>query len=276
MEVLKKHKTFGGETRFYEHQSSVTKTPMRFSIYMPSSGKPDGCILWLSGLTCNEENFITKAGAQKYLEELNLMVVCPDTSPRGLELANEHDSYDFGSGAGFYLNATTDGYRDHYQMENYLIKELYPLLDNEFSLQGKISITGHSMGGHGALTLGLKHPAMFKSISAFSPITNPKNCDWGKKAFKGYFGEDVSEEVLNQHDACELILSGSKHEQKILIDQGLDDEFFPAQLLTKNFQEACDSKGQKTEINLVEGYDHSYYFISTFIENHLRFHKSNF
>lgn len=272
MEKLKSHQSFSGQTEFWKHSSKQTGTDMKFSIYRPSCAVEEikGGLIWLSGLTCTEENFITKAGAQRILNELNLALVCPDTSPRGLDLPGEHESYDFGSGAGFYLDAQVDGYKDHYRMESYIIEELYPLFDQMFQLGGHIGLFGHSMGGHGALTLGLKNPEKFKSISAFSPIVNPTGCAWGQKALKGYLGEDQS--LWIQYDACELVKSGKRHAQKILIDQGLADEFYPAQLLTENFEKACKESDQKLEVNYRDNYDHSYYFISSFVEEHIRYH----
>ncbi len=273
LEPLKSHKIFDGLTQFWEHDSSSTKTKMKFATFMPSGSKPAGCVIWLSGLTCTEENFITKAGAQKYLATQNLMVICPDTSPRGLHLASEHDSYDFGSGASFYIDATSEGYRDHYRMETYLTTELHELIQSQFGIGAdNISIMGHSMGGHGALTLGLRHPSKFKSVSAFSPIVNPMASPWGEKVFLGYLGENRSEWM--RHDATELVKSGRRHPREILIDQGLADEFYAKQLLTGNFIEAAKSLGQVTRVNLREGYDHSYYFISTFIESHIAFHAA--
>ena len=280
LQPLKTHKTFKGLTQFWEHESSSTKTKMKFSTFTPaaasgSAAKPGGCVIWLSGLTCTDENFITKAGAQKYLAEKNLMVICPDTSPRALQLPHEHESYDFGSGASFYVDATTPGYRDHYRMETYVASELHTLIQSQFAIAAdKISIMGHSMGGHGALTLGLLHPLKFKSVSAFSPIVNPVAAAWGEKAFRGYFGDDRSEWA--KHDATELVKSGKRHPREILIDQGLGDEFYAKQLLTGNFVEAAGAAGQPVKANLREGYDHSYYFISTFIETHIAFHADAF
>lgn len=270
MNLLKQHKTFNGQTSFWSHNSSTTKTEMKFSTFVPAAKKIEHCLIWLSGLTCNEENFITKSGVQKYLANTNCMVICPDTSPRGLNLEGEHESYDFGSGAGFYLNATTKGYQDHYRMFDYVAFELHKIIQDEFLVQN-ISISGHSMGGHGALILGLNHPEKYQSISAFSPITNPSNCAWGQKAFKGYLGEENLDE-WKKYDACELIKSGKTHPKKILIDQGSKDEFLEKQLLTQNFIDACQAHNQPLETNFRDGYDHSYYFISSFIEAHLKFH----
>jgi len=268
MNKIKSNKTFDGQTNVYKHQSAITKTEMTFSTFEPKE-QVKSCILWLSGLTCTEENFITKAGAQRYLKGTDTMILCPDTSPRGLELPGEHDSYDFGSGAGFYLNATTEGYKDHYHMYDYIMKEVVPMLRENFNIQN-ISIMGHSMGGHGALILGLREADTFKSVSAFSPIVNPTQCPWGVKAFAGYLGDD--QEIWKYYDATELLKAGKKRSDTILIEQGLADEFFEGQLKTSNFESVAKEVGQKLKVNYREGYDHSYYFISTFIEEHIQFH----
>lgn len=274
MQVLKTHKTFAGKTQFWEHDSDSTKTKMKFSSFIPE-GEVRGCIVWLSGLTCTEENFISKAGAQKYLAQHQLMVLCPDTSPRGLQLPQEHDAYDFGSGASFYLDAVTPGYCDHYRMETYISEELHQLLQMNFHIaKNRISIMGHSMGGHGALTLGLRSPEKYQSISAFSPIVHPSVCPWGQKAFEGYLGADKA--LWVQHDATELISRGAKHPREILIDQGLSDEFLEKkQLLTEDFVQVCKEKNQGLRVSFHEGYDHSYYFIASFVENHIAFHAEN-
>lgn len=267
---LKKNKSFGGETVFYSHDSASTKTKMKFSCFLPQKiDQIESCIIWLSGLTCNEENFITKAGAQNFLQSSRTMILCPDTSPRGLDLPDEHTSYDFGSGAGFYVNATTSGYRDHYLMYDYITKELPALIEQEFGVS-KLSLMGHSMGGHGALVMGLREQKLFKSISAFAPIVHPSQCPWGQKALKGYLGDDLK--AWGSYDATELILSGIKREDELMIDQGTQDEFYPSELRTKDFEEAALKHGQKLKIRYLEGYDHSYYTIATFIDDHIRFH----
>jgi S-formylglutathione hydrolase len=265
-QIKKTHKTFSGKTIFAEHDSEITKTKMNFSYFMPESEKPDQAIIWLSGLTCTEENFMTKAGAQKYLAQHNTLVICPDTSPRGLDLPKEHDNYDFGSGAGFYVNATSPGYSDHYRMYDYIVKEIYSIVES-FDVS-RVSLTGHSMGGHGALVIGLKEPDLFSHVSAFSPIVNPTQCPWGQKAFSGYLGDN--KQLWTDYDACELVNEGSKR-NKILIDQGLADEFYEEQLLTSNFETACRDQNQPLQVNYRKGYDHSYYFISTFIKEHIDF-----
>lgn len=265
---LKEHKCFSGTTVFAEHSSQITKSKMKFSYFLPEGEKPIMALIWLSGLTCNEENFITKAGAQKYLNEKNIMVICPDTSPRGFDFPGEHESYDFGSGAGFYVNAETEGYKDNYRMYDYIVSDVYQIAQS-FGV-AKVALSGHSMGGHGALVIGLREKDLFSSVSAFSPIVNPSAVPWGEKAFKGYLGER-GVASWQDYDATEIVLSGQKR-NKILISQGLEDEFFEAQLRTPVFEEACEKMDQDLEINYCEGYDHSYYFISTFIEKHLNFH----
>lgn len=271
MKKTKSHRCFGGVTEFWEHSSSLTKTTMKFSMHRPENiSKACGAIIWLSGLTCTEENFISKAGAQSLLGELNLAIICPDTSPRGLDLPGEHDSYHFGSGAGFYVDATTTSFRENYKMYSYINTELYDLVNEMLGLQGNISISGHSMGGHGALVLGLKNPHKYRSISAFSPVVNPSRCSWGQHAFEGYLGDDTS--TWKQYDACSLVAEGKTHPKPILIDQGLADEFYPDQLLTENFVEISKNSEQQTQVNYRKGYDHSYYFISTFVEDHIQHH----
>ena len=268
MKKLKSHKTFEGQTEFWSHPSVSTGTEMKFSTFIPH-GDVKGCLIWLSGLTCTDENFITKAGAQKFLAEHQMMVVCPDTSPRGLNLPGEHDAYDFGSGAGFYLNATVGEYARHYRMEDYVCDELYGIIQQEFRPQS-ISLSGHSMGGHGALVLGLRHPEKFKTLSAFSPIVNPTLAPWGVKAFTGYLGDDRSK--WGQYDAVELLKAGKKHPKKILIHQGSSDEFLEKQLLTPRFVTTALEKNQSAEVKMCLGYDHSYYFIASFINEHIKYH----
>lgn len=272
--TLKKHKTFGGETLFCEHASEATRTAMRFSAFLPKeAGEIDSALIWLSGLTCNEENFITKAGAQRYLAGTNTMIICPDTSPRGLRLEGEDDSYDFGTGAGFYLNAIKAPFKENYQMYDYVVRDLVTLLKEDFGAK-KISIFGHSMGGHGAFVMGLREKGLFESVSAFSPIVNPIQAPWGRKAFEGYLGDDQS--LWKDYDACELLKNGRKHKNKLLVDQGLADDFFEKELLSANLDKACGQAGQELELNYREGYDHSYYFISTFVEEHIKFHLEAF
>ncbi len=269
MKQLKSHKTFEGKTEFWSHQSREVKTEMKFSTFTPA-GHVKSCLIWLSGLICTDENFITKAGAQKYLAQEQMMVICPDTSPRGLNLPGEHDSYDFGSGAGFYVDAVTSAYRDNYRMYSYVVDELYEIVTKHFGVK-KIGISGHSMGGHGALVIGLRNPLKFSTISAISPIVNPIAAPWGEKALSGYLGDD--RETWKNYDTCELLNSGKKHSASILIHQGTHDEFLEKQLLTQNFVAAAKSSAQEHTVKMCEGYDHSYYFISTFIEEHIRHHS---
>lgn len=269
MKVLKEHKCFNGTVRFHEHDSVLTKTKMNYSTYVPDR-KIKGCLIWLSGLTCTDENFMAKAGAQKYLAEAGFMVICPDTSPRGLNLPHEHESQDFGSGAGFYVDATTPGYKDHYKMYSYITEELYDLIITEYQMKNKISIFGHSMGGHGALIMGLREKEKFKSVSAFAPIVNPMQSPWGRKAFTGYLGGN--EEAWKMYDATELIKSGVHRYDQILIEQGSADQFLADRLLTNNLVLASNSSQQKLNVRYQENYDHSYYFIASFIENHIQFH----
>ena len=270
MKILKRHKTFEGETIFASHESASTKTTMNFSAFLPCKKEEvTSAIIWLSGLTCNEENFITKAGAQKYLAGTNTMIICPDTSPRGLDLLKEHESYDFGSGAGFYVNATNAPYDQNYNMYDYVTKDLVTLLKEEFNVTN-LSISGHSMGGHGALVIALKEN-IFKSVSAFAPILNPTTVDWGQKALAGYLGDNKEDWML--YDTTELYLNENKEHSfnsKVLIDQGLDDEFLE-KLGLDRFEEVT-KENTNIQINKRDGYDHSYYFISSFIGEHIRFH----
>ena len=264
-------KTFGGMSSYFTHASKTTNTRMNFSVYCGSK-TPRNAIIWLSGLTCTEDNFITKSGVQNILKDTETMIICPDTSPRGLDLPGEHEDYDFGSGAGFYVNATTEQYRNHYQMYDYIKNDIVAILKDNYNITS-ISIMGHSMGGHGALILGLREPQLFKSISAFAPIVNPLACPWGEKAFEGYFGGDRGIQAPN-FDAVELLKSGRRHQNLILIEQGLDDEFLKDQLEPKSFTDICDEVGQPYKINLREGYDHSYFFISSFLKEHIDHHIS--
>ncbi|MES2854805.1 MAG: S-formylglutathione hydrolase, partial [Bdellovibrionota bacterium] len=235
MKTIKTHKIFNGTLTVHEHDSVTTKTPMRFSSFVPA-GKIRGCLIWLSGLECNEETFQIKAGAHKALSDTGMMIICPDTSPRGLNLPEEHESWDYGSAASFYVDATTPGYRDHYKMFSYVTSELYDLVSKEFGVAGHISISGHSMGGHGALVCGLREPTKFKSVSAFAPIVNPMAAPWGKKAFTGYLGTD--ETKWEAYDACALLRAGHTHPQEVLVDQGSTDKFLKEQLLTENLSKA--------------------------------------
>ena len=271
MKLLKSHKSFAGQTQFWEHAAHSTKTNMKFSVYLPP-GAIKGALIWLSGLTCNEENFISKAGAQKSLAALGLMIICPDTSPRGLDLPQERDSWEFGEAAGFYLNASTPDYCVHYRMYDYITVEICDILLNHFGVNKNfISLMGHSMGGHGALVIGLREASKFKSISAFAPISNPAQGYWQEKVFCGYLGDD--KQNWANYDACELIKNGHRHPYPILIDQGLEDVFFlEKKLMTDRFVEVATQAGQTLDVRWRDGYDHGYYFIATFIDSHIAFH----
>lgn len=272
MEKINEYLAFTGLYQRYRHDSSATGTPMSFGVYLPpqaSSGKKVPALLWLSGLTCTDENFAQKAGAFKMAANLGMGIVIPDTSPRGLDLPGEHDSYDFGSGAGFYLDATAEPWSQHYRMYSYVSKELITLCEAHFPFSGLWSISGHSMGGHGALTIGIKNPELFKSISAFSPICHPSQCPWGEKAFKGYL-KDRKE--WDAYDAVTLIKDKGVS-QAILIDQGSKDEFLKEQLGFSYMEKLCQDQNLDIKLRLQEGYDHSYFFVSTFIEDHLNFHS---
>ncbi len=275
--LLSAVRCFGGYQKVYEHQSNTLKCSMKFAVFLPS--KSESCkvpvLYWLSGLTCTEQNFITKAGAQRYAEEYGIALVAPDTSPRGCNIEGEEDSWDFGTGAGFYVNATQEKWKTNYNMFSYVIEELPAIVNANFPIQSeKQAIFGHSMGGHGALICALKNPGHFKSVSAFAPICNPMNCPWGEKAFSGYLGSDRV--TWKNWDACELVKQYSGPPlPHILIDQGKDDSFFTQkQLLPENFVEACREVGMQVILRLQEGYDHSYYFISSFIGDHIKHHAN--
>jgi S-formylglutathione hydrolase len=274
MEVVleKKYRSFNGFVEYYSHVSNVTNTKMNFSLYRPDGlTKTSPVLYWLSGLTCTEENFQIKAGASRVLSETGCLLVCPDTSPRGLNLPGEHESYDFGSGAGFYLDATEAPWNSSYRMESYIVTELLDLVQTIASHNDqKRGLFGHSMGGHGALTLGLKYPDKFSSLSAFSPILHPIKSPWGKKAFSAYLGGN--EESWKNHDFIELLKS-SNYSREILIDQGMNDEFLSSQLGGEYLEQLMATKNYSNiRYRKQAGFDHSYYFISTFIEEHLHFH----
>ena len=272
MERLAEQRCFGGLQGIYRHQSEQTGTPMQFAVYSPEQAEHGTVpVLWyLSGLTCTEENFTIKAGAQRYAAEHGIMLIAPDTSPRGAAIPGEDEDYDFGSGAGFYLDAAVEPWCKHYRMYSYVTEELPELIFNHFNGDHtRQGITGHSMGGHGALTIGLKHPEIYRSISAFSPICAPSECAWGQKALRGYLGDDQNQ--WRQYDACALIMDG-KRSGEILIDQGDADEFLDSQLLPENLQKACHQSDQPLRLRIQPGYDHSYYFIASFIGDHIAFH----
>ncbi|BBL25606.1 S-formylglutathione hydrolase [Comamonas terrigena] len=277
MELKSAHACFGGAQRYYQHDSREIGLPMKFSVYLPPkavAGEKVPAVLYLAGLTCTEETFMTKAGAQRLAAELNIALIAPDTSPRGANVPGESDSWDFGVGAGFYLDAQQAPWEQNWRMESYLIEELLPLLARHLPIDTqRLGIFGHSMGGHGALTLALHHPGVFKSLSAFAPIANPVNCPWGQKAFAGYLG--ANQAAWAQHDATRLMESQGKppYPAGILIDQGLADKFLiEKQLLPEALEAACAQLGQPLTLRRHAGYDHGYYFIQTFIDDHLRHH----
>jgi len=266
-------KEFGGLLNRYTHDSDVLNCEMTFSVYLPPQAEKGNvpALYWLSGLTCTDDNVRTKAGAQRYAAEHGIALIFPDTSPRGDDVADEPDRYDLGKGAGFYVNSVQTPWVQHYHMYDYVTLELPALLEADLPLiPGVKSISGHSMGGHGALICALKNPDLYRSVSAFSPICNPVNCGWGKGCFSAYLGDDQS--VWAAYDATALVEAGAKVND-ILIDQGLADEFYEEkQLLPENFQKACDANGQAVNIRMQAGYDHSYHFIASFIGEHIAYH----
>ena len=271
--TVSENSCFGGIQGVYAHFSEQLGCTMQFSVFKPAQAlsEPRPVLFWLSGLTCTEENFITKAGAQRYAAEHGLIVVAPDTSPRGEEVPDD-DAYDFGQGAGFYLNATEHPWAEHFHMYDYVTGELPALIFKHFPARADAQgISGHSMGGHGALTIALKNPETFRSVSAFSPIVAPMQCPWGQKAFTGYLGSDRV--MWQQYDATHLIEAGARFDGSILIDQGDGDNFLAEQLKPDLFQQACEQAGQAVTIRMQPGYDHSYYFIATFIGEHMAHHS---
>ena len=271
-ETLSEHRCFGGVQGYYRHASSTIGLPMRFAVYTPPQAAhgPVPVLFYLAGLTCTEETFAMKAGAQRKAAELGLMLVMPDTSPRDTGVAGADASWDFGTAAGFYLDATQAPWATHWRMGSYIAQELRALVLQHFAAQAdRVGLFGHSMGGHGALTLALKHPGRYQSVSAFAPIAAPMQCPWGVKAFTGYLGEERS--AWEQHDATELVKAGARV-PPILIDQGLGDKFLAEQLHPHLFEAACAEAGQPLTLRRHEAYDHGYYFISSFIDDHLAHH----
>jgi S-formylglutathione hydrolase len=271
-ETLSEHACFGGTQGFYRHASTAIGLPMRLGVFRPplAAKGPVPALVWLAGLTCNEETFAIKAGAQRVAAELGLMLVTPDTSPRDTGVPGADAAWDFGTAAGFYLDATQAPWATHWRMETYLTQELPALLTDHFGMAPRqCSVFGHSMGGHGALTLALRHPGLFKSVSAFAPIAAPMQCPWGVKAFSGYLGSDRS--TWAAHDASELVRAGARV-PPLLIDQGEADKFLAEQLYPQHFEAACQAAGQPLTLRRHAGYDHGYFFISSFIEDHLRHH----
>lgn len=271
MELLSSTKVSGGWLKRYRHESLSVKGDMVFAIFLPAQAESANVpvLYWLSGLTCTDENFSQKAGAFKKAAELGLAIVMPDTSPRGTDYPAEHESYDFGSGAGFYVNATVAPYSNTYHMYDYVVKELPTLVEEHFPVTNKRSISGHSMGGHGALICALKNPGRYQSVSAFAPITNPTQCPWGEKAFTGYLGDD--REAWKAWDTCELIATAEER-LPLLVDQGEADNFLEEQLKPEALEQACEKAGHELTLRRQSGYDHSYFFISSFIDDHLAHH----
>ncbi len=273
LQTTKTHAIHGGTLRYLKHDSTTTGTPMTLSVFVPAGEGPFPVLIWLSGLTCTEDNFTTKAGAYAAAAAHGLIVVAPDTSPRGDGVADD-PAYDLGQGAGFYVDATQAPWAAHFRMETYVTTELIALIDAKFATTGARAISGHSMGGHGALTLALRHPDLFRSVSAFAPICSPTRCAWGEKAFTAYLGDDRVEWA--KHDAALLIQSGAARGRfdDILIDQGDTDSFLTDQLKPELLQAAADAVGQTISIRMQPGYDHSYFFMASFIADHVAFHAA--
>jgi len=274
IENISVNKSFGGWHKQYSHQSKTLNCAMRFAIYLPpqaSNGEKVPVLYWLSGLTCTDENFMQKAGAQRMAAELGIAIVAPDTSPRGEGVAND-EGYDLGMGAGFYVNATQAPWNRHYQMYDYVVNELPAIIEASFPVSNKRAISGHSMGGHGALTIAMLNPERYSSMSAFSPICNPVKAPWGKKAFTAYLGKDKA--TWRNHDASELMRKATQF-IPAKVDQGGADDFLSEQLKPEALEAAAKVNGYPLALAVHEGYDHSYYFISSFIEEHLRFHAQH-
>ena len=270
--TLSEHACFGGVQGFYQHDSAETNTPMKFGVFVPAQAKrgPVPVLFYLAGLTCNEETFAIKAGAQRHAAEYGLMLVTPDTSPRHTGTPGADADWDFGTAAGFYLDATEAPWNTHWRMGSYVTHELRALVLQHFEARcDRVGLFGHSMGGHGALTLALKHPRLYQSVSAFAPIAAPMQCPWGVKAFSGYLGQD--RHAWARHDATELVKAGARL-PALLIDQGLADKFLAEQLHPDLFEAACTEAGQPLTLRRHAGFDHGYYFISTFIADHIAHH----
>lgn len=271
MERVEQHASFGGRQEVWKHASSTLGCEMKFAVYLPPAAlQGDHCpvLYWLSGLTCTEQNFITKAGAQAYAAEHGIVIVAPDTSPRGEAVAND-PAYDLGQGAGFYVNATQAPWAPHFRMYDYVVDELPALVEAHFLVTAARAISGHSMGGHGALTLALKNPGRYRSVSAFSPIVAPTQVPWGQKAFAAYLGND--RESWRAHDAVELVKTATER-LPLLVDQGEADEFLAGQLRPELLEAACQAAGHPLQLNRRAGHDHSYYFIASFIGEHIAHH----
>ena len=271
METLSLNKSYGGVQGVYRHESAVTGTPMTFSVFVPEGEGPFPVLTYLSGLTCTHANVTEKGDYRAACAQHKIIFVAPDTSPRGDEVPDD-EGYDFGKGAGFYVDATQAPFAEHYQMSSYIERELPEILAANFPVDmSRQGITGHSMGGHGALTIGLRHPRTFKSVSAFAPICNPSDVPWGQKALTGYLGEDRA--AWRQYDAVSLIEDGARTQQ-IMVDQGTEDQFLTEQLRPEALEAACKAAGIKLTLRMQPGYDHSYYFISSFIAEHIAWHAA--
>ena len=276
MQQLSSNQCFGGSNRRYRHRSEVLDCEMTFSVYLPPQAVPGArlpVLYWLSGLTCTDENFMHKAGAQRVAAELGLVLVAPDTSPRGDEVPGDPDgAWDFGLGAGFYVDATRQPWARHYRMHDYVVRELPALVEASFPVSERRAVSGHSMGGHGALICALRNPGVYRSVSAFAPIGNPMSCPWGEKAFSHFLGRERS--AWKAWDACTLIAAANRERERlpILIDQGEADEFLALQLKPDVLQATAETSGYPLTLRRQPGYDHSYFFVATFIEDHLRYH----
>jgi S-formylglutathione hydrolase len=270
MQRIERHACFGGWQDVYRHQSTTLDCSMTFAVYLPAEAARQRLpvMYWLSGLTCSEQNFITKAGAQRHAAEHGLILVAPDTSPRGDAVADA-EGYDLGKGAGFYVNATESPWAPHYRMYDYVVDELPALVEAALPARAERAISGHSMGGHGALVAALRNPGRYRSVSAFSPIVAPSQVAWGQKAFAAYLGNDRA--AWRHYDAVELV-AGASERLPLLVDQGSDDEFLDAQLRPQLLREACASAGHPLTLRMQPGYDHSYYFIASFIGDHVSHH----
>jgi S-formylglutathione hydrolase len=272
MDRIESHACFGGRQEVWQHASSTLACTMRFAIYLPPQAAMQACpvLYWLSGLTCNEQNFITKAGAQRYAAEHGVVLVAPDTSPRGEDVA-DGEGYDLGLGAGFYLNASQAPWSRHYRMHDYIVDELPALVETHFPVTSMRAISGHSMGGHGALVLALRNPGRYRSVSAFAPIVAPSRVPWGEKAFTAYLGSDRG--AWSEWDACEL-LREARERLPLLVDQGDADEFLATQLRPELLRAACDAAGHRLTLRMQPGHDHSYYFVASFIGEHIVHHAA--
>ena len=272
MRIAKTHRVAGGQLAYCAHDSAATGTEMKLSVFTPEGAGPFPYLIWLSGLTCTEDNFTTKAGAYAAAAAHGVAIIAPDTSPRGEGVADD-PGYDLGQGAGFYLDATQKPWTPHFKMESYITRDLIGAVEAAFPLAPRRAIFGHSMGGHGALTLAMKHPALFKSVSAFAPISSPTRCPWGEKAFTAYLGPD--REAWRAHDAALLIEAGKAAPfDDILVDQGTGDQFLVEQLKPELLEEAARKAGQKLTLRRQDGYDHSYFFMATFVSEHVAFHAA--